>query len=150
MCKSIKYVYWVKKDLFGLVWKVWLYRRHSKRNQVIKITMTITTVLPLRDARSPSLWILTVKRIKINLPLLLPVPISLVLNWCLTLASKRPQMTGMYKITKTREQVCIVSSSADNSRLIIIVKINKKAKKLDKKKKTKNKKKHLTNPYSTY
>ena len=44
MCKSIKYVYWVKKDLFGLVWKVWLYRRHSKCNQLIKITMTISTV----------------------------------------------------------------------------------------------------------
>ena len=43
--------------MFGLVWKVWLYRRHSKRNQVIKITTTITTVLPLRDARSLSLLI---------------------------------------------------------------------------------------------
>ena len=31
--------------MFGLVWKVWLYRRHSKRNQLIKIIMTITTVL---------------------------------------------------------------------------------------------------------
>ena len=92
---------------------------------------------------APSLDLLTVKRIKINLPLLLPVPISLVLNWCLTFASKRPQMTGMYKITKTREQVCIVSSSADNSRLIIIVKINKKEKKWDKKKKNKKKEKHL-------
>ena len=38
----------LKKDLFGLVWKVWLYRRHSKSNQVIKITMTITTVLHSR------------------------------------------------------------------------------------------------------
>ena len=27
--------------MFGLVWKVWLYRRHSKSNQLIKITMTI-------------------------------------------------------------------------------------------------------------
>ena len=38
----------LKKDLFGLVWKVWLYRRHSKSNQLIKITMTITTVLHSR------------------------------------------------------------------------------------------------------
>ena len=53
--KSIKYVYWVKKDLFGLVWKVWLYRRHLKSNQLIKITMTITTVLHSRAA--PSLCI---------------------------------------------------------------------------------------------
>ena len=51
-CKSIKYVYWVKKDLFRLVWKVWLYRRHSKRNRLIKITMTITTVLHSRAAPS--------------------------------------------------------------------------------------------------
>ena len=52
MCKSIKYVYWVKKDLFGLVWKVWLYRRHQKSNQLIKITMTKTTVLHSRAAPS--------------------------------------------------------------------------------------------------
>ena len=38
---------WVKKDLFGFVWKVWLYRRHSKSNQIIHITMTITTVLSI-------------------------------------------------------------------------------------------------------
>ena len=50
--KSIKYVYWVKKDLFGLVWKVWLYGRHCKSNQLIKITMTITTVLHSRAAPS--------------------------------------------------------------------------------------------------
>ena len=48
MCKSIKYIYWVKKDLFGLVWKVWLCSRHSKCNQLIKITMAITTVLHSR------------------------------------------------------------------------------------------------------
>ena len=58
MCKSIKYVYWVKKDLFGLVWKVWLYRRHLKTNQLIKITMTITTVLHSRAAPS-LLYLLT-------------------------------------------------------------------------------------------
>ena len=52
MCKSIKYIYWVKKDLFGLVWKVWLCRRHSKSNQLIKIIMTITTVLHSRAAPS--------------------------------------------------------------------------------------------------
>ena len=44
----------LKKDLFGLVWKVWLYRRHSKRNQRIKITMTITTVLPYTRLHSLS------------------------------------------------------------------------------------------------
>ena len=64
MCKSIKYIYWVKKDLFGLVWKVWLYRRHSKRNQLKKITMTITTVLHSRAA--PSLEYLPVKQATCN------------------------------------------------------------------------------------
>ena len=63
MCKSIKYMYWVKKDLFGLVWKVWLYRRHSKRNQLIKITMTITTVLHYA-MHAPSLKILTISFIR--------------------------------------------------------------------------------------
>ena len=37
MCKSIKIFFiGLKKDLLGLVWKVRLYRRHSKRNQLIK------------------------------------------------------------------------------------------------------------------
>ena len=48
----------LKKDLFGLVWKVWLYRRHSKRNQLIKITMKITTVLHYAML-APSLDLLT-------------------------------------------------------------------------------------------
>ena len=42
--------------LFGLVWKVWLHTTHSKRNQLIKITMTITTVLPYTRCTLSSLW----------------------------------------------------------------------------------------------
>ena len=68
----------LKKDLFGLVWKVWLYRSHSKSNQVIKIAMTITTVLPLCDAplsirfcTYPILQSIHRKRIISNLVLLL-------------------------------------------------------------------------------
>ena len=47
----------LKNDLFGLVWKVWLYRRHSKSNQLIKITMTITTVLPFLFGLVWKVWL---------------------------------------------------------------------------------------------
>ena len=53
MCKNVKYIYWVKKDLFGCFR---IEETRDKDNEtglkeegVIEMS---TTVLPLRDARS--------------------------------------------------------------------------------------------------
>ena len=53
VCKSIKYIYWVKKRLVwaclkGVTLQKTLKEKSSHKNHY----MTITTVLPLRDARS--------------------------------------------------------------------------------------------------
>ena len=85
MCKRVKYIYWVKKDLFGCFR---IEEIRDKDNETglkegggIEMSIYSASIYAmLALLRLNYLPPDIVKRIKINLPLLLPVPISLVLN----------------------------------------------------------------------